>query len=110
MRKVILPIAIFSLLLLYRYRTVPSQAATAVPSTHPTQRFFSRLGNQASSAKLDNKTLTIYLASGSEVILDIEKSPDNWYSSLTAILDRSRVTGRTPSRIDLRFNRSIVTY
>lgn len=107
MRKIILPTVIFSLLLLYRFRSVPSRAADPIP---PTQPFLSQLGSQASSAYLDGKTLTIYLTTGPEVILDIEKSPNTWYSSLTAILDRSRITGTYPRRIDMRFNRSIVTY
>jgi len=110
MRKIIIPLIIFTVFILYRYRTVSSQAATAAPAPPPTQRFLSRLGPLASSAKLVDKKLTISLTTGPEVILDIEKSPDNWYSSLTTILDRSRITGRYPSRIDLRFNRVIVTY
>ena len=106
MRKIIIPIIIFSLFFLYGYRAIPSQTADPIL---PTQRFLSQLGSQASSAKLDNKTLSIYLTTGPEVILDIEKTPDTWYSSLTAILDRARITGLYPRRIDMRFNRVIVT-
>lgn len=110
MRKFILPIVILGLFLLYRYRIVSSQTSARQPSPPPTQQFLSRLGSQATSAKLEDKTLLVYLTTGPEVILDIEKSPDNWYSSLTAILDRARITGRYPRRIDLRFNRVIVSY
>ena len=110
MKKVILPIVILSLFLLYRHRLLSSQTSVPDPAPPPTQQFLSRLGNQASSAKLADKTLRIYLTTGPEVILDIEKSHYNWYSSLTTILDRSQITGRYPSRIDLRFNRVIVTY
>lgn len=110
MKKVIFPIVILGLFLLYRHRTLSSLAFAPDPPPPPAQRFLSQLGNQASSAKLEDKTLIIYLTTGPEVILDIEKSHYNWYSSLTAILDRSQITGRYPSRIDLRFNRVIVTY
>ncbi|MBI2008582.1 hypothetical protein HYS82_02915 [Candidatus Amesbacteria bacterium] len=110
MRKIILPVIIFSLLLLFRYRHISPLATPPTPPPPPAQRFLSQLGHRASSAKLEDKTLLIYLTTGPEVILDIEKSPDNWYSSLTTILDRSQITGRFPSRIDFRFNRIIVTY
>lgn len=110
MRKIFIPLVIFTGLILYRHHIISLQSAVAAPVSPPAQRFLSQLGNQASSAALDGKTLTIHLATGPEVILDIEKSPDTWYSSLTAILDRARITGQYPRRIDLRFNRSIVTY
>lgn len=58
--------------------------------------------------QLQDNILNIKLGSVSEIIIDIRKT-DDWDSSLQLLLSRSKITGITPRKIDLRFNNPVVT-
>ncbi len=58
--------------------------------------------------QLQDNILNIKLGSVSEIIIDIKKT-DDWDSSLQLLLTRSKITGITPRKIDLRFNNPVVT-
>ncbi len=58
--------------------------------------------------QLQDDILNIKLGNVSEIIIDIKKT-DDWDSSLQLLLSRSKITGITPRKIDLRFNNPVVT-
>lgn len=58
--------------------------------------------------QLQENILNIRLDSDTEIIIDIKKT-DDWDSSLQLLLSRSKITGITPRKIDLRFNNPVVT-
>lgn len=45
-----------------------------------------------------------------EILLNTDESPDIWYTSLQAILTRSKIKAKMPTKIDLRFNSSVLSY
>lgn len=110
MKKTLFLVLVFFLVLAIRkFYHRPSVLGQEIQPS-PVQKIISQLNPLAESATLDKNILTIRLRSGTLLILDIEKSPDTWYSSLQELLNRAQVTGRYPSRIDFRGSRSIVSY
>lgn len=59
--------------------------------------------------QLQNNTLNIKLGNDTEIIIDV-LNPANWESSLQLLLSRSKITGNTMRKIDLRFNNPVITY
>jgi len=59
--------------------------------------------------QLQNNMLNIKLGNDTEIIIDVTNSA-NWESSLHLLLSRSKITGNTMRKIDLRFNNPIITY
>lgn len=59
---------------------------------------------------LSGSELTAHLSSESVIIVDTHQSFSNWGTSLQLILNRSKINGKMPRKIDLRFNNPIITY
>ena len=63
------------------------------------------------SSKLVNGTgLEVKLDSGMIILLNTDNTPAGWNDSLQLIFTRSKIDGKMPSRIDLRFRNPIISY
>lgn len=60
--------------------------------------------------KLNGSILTTDISDGPVILLDTDHMPDNWKNTLQVILERSRIIGKYPLRIDLRFQSPILNY
>jgi cell division septal protein FtsQ len=56
------------------------------------------------------ETLELSLDSGMELVLNANNTPKGWNDSLQLIFTRSRIDGKVPRKIDLRFNNPIISY
>lgn len=45
-----------------------------------------------------------------DIILDPESSPNNWFSSLHSILNRSKMLDKLPKKVDMRYSQPVVTF
>lgn len=62
------------------------------------------------SYSLDGSVLSATYPGGSQILLDVTKKTDSWYPSLQFILKKAKIDGKIPQKIDMRFNRPILTY
>ena len=62
------------------------------------------------SGVLTDSVLTIRIPSDIMLLLDIKHLPPGWDASLQAILARSKINGKIPHKIDLRYANPIVTF
>ena len=71
----------------------------------------STLVNTKVSGKLDGYYLSVNIGSKMPIImLDIKNDTSSWYSPLQTILERSRISSKIPTKIDLRFNQPVLSY
>ena len=70
----------------------------------------SNLTSQSVQGNLQDQTLTVRLGNAVSVLIDLQKTRTAWYSPLQAILNRSKIDGKIPQKIDLRFTSPVVTY
>lgn len=59
---------------------------------------------------LAGSILKVWISQATQVELDIDHSPAGWPASLQFVLTRSKIDGKIPSKIDLKFNHPMVTY
>jgi hypothetical protein len=64
----------------------------------------SRLIGRVNGNRLD------FAIGAAQVVVDLDKSPSNWPSSLQSILNRSKMGLKFPKVIDLRFSQPVLTY
>lgn len=62
------------------------------------------------SAKIVDSALEIKNTTGQIIILSLIRQDTNWQYSLQAILTRSKIDGKVPQKIDLRFEDPVVVY
>lgn len=70
----------------------------------------STLSRISVSGILKRTTLEISIPNGPKVIIDASKSDSDWYSPLQLILDRSKISFKSPKTIDLRYTNPVLTY
>lgn len=68
------------------------------------------LGANILDSGVKQGVLTATLSSGLTIVLNIENLPSNWDTTLQFILNRSKISGKLPKIIDLRFKSPVVTY
>jgi hypothetical protein len=68
------------------------------------------LVSQRFSSKLTDNTLFLTLDSGLEIVINVESEDIDWSSPLQHILARSKIDGKAPRRIDLRFKNPVITF
>lgn len=59
---------------------------------------------------LQNGVLTATLSSGLTIIMDIKNLKPNWESALQFILTRSKIAGKIPKTIDMRYTSPVINY
>ena len=59
---------------------------------------------------LQNGVLTATLSSGLTIILDIQNLKADWEASLQFILTRSKIAGKVPKSIDMRYASPVINY
>ena len=59
---------------------------------------------------LQNGVLTAPLSSGLTIIMDIKNLKPNWESALQFILTRSKIAGKIPKTIDMRYTSPVINY
>lgn len=60
--------------------------------------------------RLEGTKIIARINSGTEVVLSVDNLPNQWTDSLQLILARSKIDGKTPLTIDLRFKDPIIVY
>ncbi len=68
------------------------------------------VGSPFTLKSYQGESLVIGLDSGMEIVLNANNTPKGWNDSLQLIFTRSRIDGKVPRKIDLRFNNPIITY
>ena len=62
------------------------------------------------SARLEKNTLAAQISPATQVLINLDKPAQNWYTALQVIWERSRIEGKKPQIIDLRFKSPVLTY
>jgi cell division septal protein FtsQ len=70
----------------------------------------SSLSSGRVSGKLEAETLQVNISQDTQIIIDITKPKNVWFSPLQFILTRSKMLGKIPKRIDLRYTNPVITY
>lgn len=60
--------------------------------------------------ELQGTKLVVNYPQGLSVLIDINQTMDAWYPALQLILQRSKIDGKLPHKIDMRFTNPVVTY
>lgn len=65
---------------------------------------------KAKEAELGNDSLILFLQDGTNVYLPLDKDPDILVGALQLIIARSKIEGRLPKSIDLRYSNPVLKY
>lgn len=65
---------------------------------------------KASRAELNNDSLIVFLQDGTSVYFSLDKDPEILVGALQLIMARSKIEGRLPKSIDLRYSNPILKY
>ncbi len=82
-------------------------------STNPTALILTKLSALSpgpSKSDLQNGVLTATLSSGLTIIMDVQNLKPDWETVLQFILTRSKIAGKVPKLIDLRYVSPIINY
>ena len=63
-----------------------------------------------SQSKLSGSRLDFSLPPINSVVIDLDRLDSNWYTALQVILARSKMTGKIPRKVDLRYSRPVLEY
>jgi len=69
-----------------------------------------RLFSSRISGHLTQNQLLVAIPDGPQIFLDADQPSFDWYSSLQLILERSKISLKSPKIIDLRFTNPVLTY
>lgn len=71
----------------------------------------STLVNTKVTGKLDGFTLSVNIGPKMPlIVLNVKSDTSSWYSPLQIVLERSRISSKIPTKIDLRFNQPVLSY
>lgn len=65
---------------------------------------------QKISGTISNGSLVATVSNQTQAIIGLDIPSEKWYPSLQLILNRSKMKGKMPRTIDLRFDSSVITY
>ena len=92
---------------------LPKAATTVSPSEVTALSFLNLLAASSPGrlvGYLTGDTLQVIYPTGLEVLVSISKSSSKWHPYLQLVLDRSKIDQKIPHKIDLRFNRPVISY
>lgn len=60
--------------------------------------------------QLSSRTLSVKSVSSPEILIDMDKPSQTWYPALQLLLEKSKIDGKIPRIIDLRYKEPVLTY